>query len=163
MRKDSFVKFHFKAFTGFSVNRPNFAQKSSCLALNTREFHEDYKEILGFGNTEIKKMRKKKSGLVVSILVSHGLLVTEWNQETPKISWCLLMVREGSPGVQDTTRQIPLPPRDQETPQDVFVSPCLMLSPQENMRLQETTIPLLFCGHFSWFFVFPRAKPGISL
>ena len=54
MRKDSFVKFHFKASTGFSVNRPNFAQKSSSLALNTREFHEDYKEIPGFalGNTE---------------------------------------------------------------------------------------------------------------
>ena len=54
VRKDSFVKFHFKAFMGFSVNRPNFAQKSSSLALNTREFHEDYKEIPGFalGNTE---------------------------------------------------------------------------------------------------------------
>ena len=119
MRKDSFVKFHLKASTDFSVNRPNFAQKSSSLALNTREFHEDYKEIPGFalGNTEIKKMRKKKSGLVVSILVSHGL-------------------------------QIPLPPRDQETPRDNFVSPCLMLSPQENMRLQETTIPLLFWAFF---------------
>ena len=81
MRKDSFVKFHFKASMGFSVNRPNFAQKSSSLALNTREFHEDYKEIPGFalGNTEIKKMRKKKSGLMVSVTiqVSHGLLVTE--------------------------------------------------------------------------------------
>ena len=54
MRKDSFVNFHFKASTGFSVNRPNFAQKSSSLALNTREFHEDNKEIPGFAleNTE---------------------------------------------------------------------------------------------------------------
>ena len=78
-RKDSFVKFHFKASTGFSANRPNFAQKSSSLALNTREFHEDYKEIPGFalGNTKIKKMRKKKSGLVASILVFHVPLVTE--------------------------------------------------------------------------------------
>ena len=62
MRKDSFVKFHFLGFMGFSVNRPNFAQKSSCLALNTREFHEDYKEIPGFalGNTEIKKNAEKQ-------------------------------------------------------------------------------------------------------
>ena len=54
MRKDSFVKFHLKASTDFSVNRPNFAQKSSSLALNTREFHEDYKQIPGFalGNKE---------------------------------------------------------------------------------------------------------------
>ena len=74
MRKDSFVKFHFKASTGFSVNRPNFAQKSSSLALNTREFHEDYKEIPGFalGNTEIKKMRKKKSGLHPGVSWSPG-------------------------------------------------------------------------------------------
>ena len=68
MRKDSFVKFHFKASTGFSVNRPNFAQKSSSLALNTREFHEDYKEIPGFalGNSEIKKNAQNNSGIVVS-------------------------------------------------------------------------------------------------
>ena len=81
MRKDSFMKFHFKASTGFSVNRPNFAQKSSSLALSTREFHEDYKEIPGFalgneGNQENAKKEMWSHGSV-SILVSHGLLVTE--------------------------------------------------------------------------------------
>ena len=62
MRKDSFVKFQFKASTGFSVNRPNFAQKSSSLALNTREFHEDYKKIPGFalGNTENQEKCSKQ-------------------------------------------------------------------------------------------------------
>ena len=99
---------------------------------------------------KIKKNAQNNSGLMVSvsILVSHGLLVTELDQETPNVSWCLLVVREGSPGDQDTTRKIPLPPRDQETPRDIFLSPCLMWSPQENMRLQETTIPLPFWAFF---------------